>query len=211
MNEAADQTSRNSEHSGIERFSDLLESIKPDAQGRVSLRQFDESLAERSFGTFLVLFSLPNLVPMPPGATLILGLPLIFVAWQMLASRRNSIWLPESLARLSLDGTRYEVLIGRLLPGLRWLEQAVRPRAWIYASRRAERLLGAFCLLLSIVVFIPIPFGNWLPALALAVIGLSVSERDGLGILAGIVIGTISIMVAVLVIFAAGALLAMLF
>ncbi|WP_176084127.1 exopolysaccharide biosynthesis protein [Martelella sp. HB161492] len=208
MDEAADQT--NNSQPRFERFSDLLESIRPDARGRVSLRQFDESLADRSFGTFLVLFSLPNLVPMPPGATLVLGLPLIFVTWQMMVSRRNSIWLPESLARLSVEGRRYEVLLARLLPALRWLEQAVRPRAWFYASRRAERLLGAFCLLLSIIVFIPIPFGNWLPALALAIIGLSVTERDGLGVVAGAIVGLVSIAVAGLVVFAAGALLAML-
>lgn len=192
-----------------ESLSAVLRRLSPGVDGRINLNQIDELLADRSFGAFLVVFALPNLIPLPPGATLILGLPLMLVSWQMLTSRHNRIWLPHRLASMSADGTRCLQMLERILPWLERIEAAVKPRAWFLRTRRSERVLGAFALVLSLVVFIPIPFGNWLPALALAVIGLSLTERDGYGILVGMLIGVLSIIVASMVLLAAGALLAL--
>ncbi|MET3601909.1 exopolysaccharide biosynthesis protein [Martelella mangrovi] len=194
-----------------DKLSDILARLRPDANGRVTLERLDNALAERSFGAFIALFAIPNLVPLPPGATLVLGLPLILVTWQMMASRHARVWFPERIARFSIDGERCMRLLARILPWLRWIESAVRPRFWFVETRRAERVLGAFGLVLAIVVFFPIPFGNWLPALALAIIGLSATERDGYGLIVGLVIGVLSILLAGLVILAAGFLLALLF
>ncbi|WP_246750547.1 exopolysaccharide biosynthesis protein [Martelella lutilitoris] len=197
-------------HEG-DRLSEILACLRPGPDGRLSLEQLDDALAERSFGAFIVLFSIPNLIPLPPGATLLLGLPLILVSWQMMVSRHTRVWLPERIARFSVDGARGMAILDRVLPWLRWIESAVRPRFWFLETRRAERALGAFALLLSIVVFFPIPFGNWLPALALAIIGLSATERDGYGLIIGLAVGVFSILLASLVIVAAGALIALLF
>ena len=194
-----------------DKLSAILARLQPGPDGRVSLDQLDGALAERSFGAFLVLFAIPNLIPLPPGATLVLGIPLILVSWQMMASRRKRVWLPERIAQFSMDGARFMALLDRILPWLRWIESAVRPRHWFLKTRRSERLLGAFAFLLSLVVFMPIPFGNWLPAFALAVIGLSDTERDGYGLIIGIITGVISILLAALVVVAAGALIALLF
>lgn len=194
-----------------DKLSAILARLRPGPDGRVSLDQLDGVLAERSFGAFLVLFAIPNLIPLPPGATLVLGIPLILVSWQMMASRRKRVWLPERIAQYSMDGERFLSLLERILPWLRWIESAIRPRFWFLKSRRSERLLGAFAFVLAVVVFIPIPFGNWLPAFALAVIGLSDTERDGYGLILGIIIGVISILLAAVVVIAAGALIALLF
>lgn len=197
-------------HEG-EKLSDILACLRPGPDGRLSLEQLDDALAERSFGAFIVLFSIPNLIPLPPGATLLLGLPLILVSWQMMISRHTRVWLPERIARFSVDGGRGMAILDRVLPWLRWIESAVKPRFWFLQTRRAERVLGGFALILSIVVFFPIPFGNWLPALALAIIGLSVTERDGYGLVIGLAVGVFSILLAGLVVVAAGALIALLF
>ena len=75
-------------------------------------------------------------------------------------------------------------------------EKLVIPRFWLFESRFAERLIGILALILAIVVFLPIPLGNWPPAFALAVLGFAHSQRDGLGVLAGCVIGILSLMIA---------------
>nr|WP_174801392.1 exopolysaccharide biosynthesis protein [Martelella limonii] len=195
----------------IVKLSAILGQLQPGPDGRISIIQLEGVLAERSFGAFLVIFAIPNLIPLPPGATLVLGLPLILVSWQMMASRRRRVWLPHRIATFSMDGARCLALMDRILPWLQWIESAVRPRNWFLKTRNGERFLGAFALLLSIVVFIPIPFGNWLPAFALAVIGLSDTERDGYGLIAGIAIGIVSLLLAGVVLLAAGALIAMIF
>jgi hypothetical protein len=50
-----------------------------------------------------------------------------------------------------------------------------------------EYLVGLVCLLLAIVVLLPIPLGNMLPALAISLLALGILERDGLWIVAGLV------------------------
>lgn len=45
--------------------------------------------------------------------------------------------------------------------------------------------------MLAIVVTLPIPFGNWLPALATALIGLSLIERDGVLLAIGVLVGLV--------------------
>jgi len=54
------------------------------------------------------------------------------------------------------------------------------------------------------VVTLPIPFGAWLPALATALIALSLIERDGILLTVGVVVGIASIGIVVAVVGAAG-------
>ena len=48
-----------------------------------------------------------------------------------------------------------------------------------------EYLLGLIILLLSIVLVLPVPLGNMLPALAVSVLSISLIQRDGLIALLG--------------------------
>ena len=42
-----------------------------------------------------------------------------------------------------------------------------------------ERVIGAFYLVLAVILTLPIPLGNVLPALAISIIALGMIERDG--------------------------------
>ncbi|OBZ93877.1 exopolysaccharide biosynthesis protein exod [Pararhizobium polonicum] len=194
-----------------QQLSQLLRNLSLNAGPKITLRDLAAAMEDRSFGAFLVVFALPNLIPLPPGATFILGLPLIFIAWQMFASRRTGIWLPKRMGDYAFDNTTFFVFVNRISPWLQRAETLIKPRAWFLGSRFAERLVGLLALILAVVIFLPIPFGNWLPAFALAVIGFAHTERDGLGLAAGALIGILSLAVAGTVIFAAGAVLAFLF
>lgn len=194
-----------------QKLSQLLRNLSLNAGSKVTLRDLAIAMEDRSFGAFLVVFALPNLIPLPPGATFILGLPLIFVAWQMFASRRTRIWMPQRMGDYAFDNATFFVFVNRISPWLMRAETLIKPRVWFLGSRLAERLVGLLALILAVVIFLPIPFGNWLPAFALAVIGFAHTERDGLGLVAGAVIGVASLIVAGAVIAAAGALLAFIF
>jgi hypothetical protein len=49
---------------------------------------------------------------------------------------------------------------------------------------------------LAVVLTLPIPFGNWLPAFAISIIGLAIVEKDGVAVLIGIVTGVIGLAIA---------------
>lgn len=202
---------RTGAHSYPQQLSQLLRNLSLTAGPRITLRDLAVAMEDRSFGAFLVIFALPNLIPLPPGATFILGLPLIFVAWQMLVSRHTRIWLPKRMGDYAFENATFFVFVNRISPWLQRAETLIKPRGWFLGGRLAERMIGLLALILAVVIFLPIPFGNWLPAFALAVIGFAHMERDGLGLVAGTLIGVASLVVAGAVIAAAGAVLTFIF
>ena len=153
------------------------------------MRCIREALADRSLATFLILSGLLNLLPFPPPSTLILGIPIIVVALQMIAGRKT-VWLPDFFLNLSMNEKAFAKFSTKIVPWLQKLEKVVRPRFWPFPSApAAERVVGIIGLVLGIFVFIPLPMTNWIPALAVAICGLALSERDGLWLVIGTVLG----------------------
>jgi hypothetical protein len=74
-------------------------------------------------------------------------------------------------------------------PKLRRVEHLIRPRYWPFPVMLGERLVGVLCAFLSILVILPIPGANWIPAFAMVLMGLSLSQRDGILLTLGLGIG----------------------
>lgn len=157
---------------------------------RVRVRDITESLGQRSFGFILLIFALPNSLPILgiPGVSTITGLPMLLVAVQM-ALGHNRVYLPRWIADSSIATIDFQNLINKVVPWLRRLEKLMRPRILILTHKNAERWLGAFCALLAFLLALPIPLGNLLPALGILFIALGLIENDGVCVLVGITIG----------------------
>lgn len=183
------------------RLSRIFCDLAAQATGPVSIGEIRDALGARSFATLLVLFAIINLIPAPPGTTLVLGLPLLLVSGQMVLGRRSP-WLPGILLNRAIGPVRLRKASHRLVPTLRRLEQLVRPRKWPFVS---DRLIGLVALILSLAVTVPIPLGNWLPAFAVAMIGLALSERDGIFLGLGFAVGVLSLALIGFIVGAAGA------
>ncbi|OCW57594.1 exopolysaccharide biosynthesis protein exod [Hoeflea olei] len=193
-----------------EKLSELLERLARDAGERVSMGQIASAFDDRSFGAFLMVFAIPNLIPLPPGATMVLGLPMVFVSWQMVIGYQK-VWLPKPLANYSVDRETFQRMVARVAPWLRSAETWVRPRNWPLDGVIRERLFGLFALLLSVTCVLPIPFGNWLPAFAVGILGVAHTERDGNCLALGVLVGLVSVAIAALVVIFTGAILVRLF
>lgn len=166
---------------------------------RVSVGDLVDALSDRSFGPLILLFAAPNVLPLPPGSSTIFAVPLILLAVQLLLGRRRA-WLPRWLRDRSLKRSTFETMAVKLQPYLQRVEKLARPRYWLMPEIIAERFVGFVVLVMALVLILPIPFGNYLPAWAVLLISLSLSERDGvwlgigtltaaasLGLVAGIV------------------------
>ena len=70
------------------------------------------------------------------------------------------------------------------VPPLEWIERLSRPR-WTWLAQR-ERPIGFVCFVLSLVLFLPIPFLNAAPAIALVLIALGMIQRDGIVVALGL-------------------------
>lgn len=185
-----DQDLSASRHSSVSLSSLLLAFAANFTAERVRVRDITESLGQRSFGFILLIFALPNSLPILgiPGVSTITGLPMLLVAVQM-ALGHDKVYLPRWIANSSIATTDFQKLINKVAPWLRRVEKLMRPRILILTQKRAERWLGAFCVLLAFLLVLPIPLGNLLPALGILFIALGLIESDGVCVLVGIAIG----------------------
>jgi hypothetical protein len=148
----------------------------------------------------LFIFALPNLVPVNiPLLSAVLGLPLVLLAAQ-LSYGRHKPWFPDWLTAQSFPREGFAAVVNRALPFLERVERLLRPRLTMLLSWTGERLVGITILILALILTLPIPFANWLPACGIAVFGLAIVEKDGVAVLAGLALGVASVIVAATVV-----------
>jgi hypothetical protein len=155
----------------------------------LTVRNILSALGPSSFGTSLMVFSIPEVLPIPvPGVSAIVVIPSAIVSAQMTMGRKE-ITLPKWLLKRSVPRKAFAGAIRAMLPILERLERGVKPRWTWMTGRAAKRFLGAYILFLEALMALPIPGTNMPLAIAVFVIGLGLVERDGLMITAGIIIG----------------------
>ena len=184
-------------------LSTMLDEIAADAsRQRVAVGDLLEALGDRALAALLFVFAFPNVLPVPPGTSALLGAPLVFLAAQLAFGRRP--WLPAWIAQRSMARSDFAALMRRVGPWLVRAERLLRPRATALAVPPMEYLIGLVCLLLAVVLVLPIPLGNMLPALAIVLLALGILERDGLWVLAGLLMAAAAAALVSGVLFAMG-------
>ena len=170
-----------------------------DAPGEtVTVGEIVEHFEERAFGAVLFVFSVPNLLPLPPGSSTVLGAPLVLIAPQVMMGARTP-WLPKALRRRTIARTTLAAAFDRLIPPLKRIERVSKPRlSWLFGSV-GDRVIGAVCTVLAVILILPIPFGNMLPAAAVGGLSLGLVSRDGIIALAGYALTAVSALVLFLI------------
>lgn len=187
---AGQDTSLSSDGSAADLLRRALELGGEDA---ISVRDALGEARSRAHALALAIFSLPEALPMPvAGVSALLALPLILISGHLLIAGARAP-LPDFLLRKKLDPRLLRAVAGKAERVLRRIEAVSRPRLTAIAGR--ERLLGAACLLLAVIVALPIPFWNMPPAICLLLIALGMLQRDGLLVLAGL-LGLLAMLVA---------------
>lgn len=173
------------------RLSDVLETMAFDeSRPTISLGDILKALKGKAFGGLMFVFALPNLAPLPPGASTVLGIPLIFLASQLMTGQAP--WLPAVIRKRSvgrLDLVRVVEVTG---PWLVRFERLLRPRLSFLFHFPGENLIGVVCLILAAILSLPVPLGNLPPAVAICLMSLGLVERDGVFVLAGVAAGIVA-------------------
>lgn len=147
-----------------------------------------DALDNRAFGLATLLFAIPSVIPMPPGVPTVVGIALLIVSIQMVLGRED-LWLPSLLSKRSFSRKALVDGFLKIKPQLGLIERFARPRLLFLTGRLATVLIGIVILIMAIVLILPLPpGGNFPPALACAVLGMGLVERDGLIILLGLVV-----------------------
>jgi hypothetical protein len=168
------------------KLSEILMQLAADTgRERVAIGELKEALQGRAFGALMLIFAFPNILPSPPGLAGILGLPLVFLSAQMMAGRPP--WLPQFIANRSMPRSSFAAVFDRAAPWVARAERMLRHRLAFLTWGPSQQALGAVCLMLSLLLMLPVPFGNMAPSIAICLIALGVLERDGVWVIAGLV------------------------
>ena len=96
---------------GKKRFSQILDAIGADERReRVSVSDLMRAMDARAVAALILFFSLPNAVPTPPGTSAILGMPLLYLCYQMMLAKLP--WLPALIADRSMTRDDFRALVG---------------------------------------------------------------------------------------------------
>lgn len=153
----------------------------------VTLREVIYALRGRAYMLLIILLVLPFIQPVPlPGLSTPLGLAIVLIALRLSLGQRP--WLPMKIQRAKLPVGFFGKVLTLTERFIRLLESVLRPRWAALTATALLKQLHAIVILLSAVILLlplPIPFSNVLPAWAIFLLACGLLERDGFFVFLG--------------------------
>jgi hypothetical protein len=157
-----------------------------------SVKRIVDSIGDTSFGTSLMFFSIPGMLPIPGVSTLVV-IPTAAISGQMITGKKQ-IRLPKFILKKSVPRRSLAVAIHAILPFLEKAEKVTKPR-WQWVNHPlVQPLLGLFVFILALAIAFPIPGFNIPQAISIFIIALGMVEKDGLTIALGVLAGITSLL-----------------
>jgi hypothetical protein len=165
-------------------FSEALRRLGEREGGRLKVRELVTAFGDRAFGAIMLVVALINVLPLPPGSTTVTGAPLVLMSIQ-LAMGREQLWLPRKMLELSVPRVGFRKAVSKASRAIKFAERLSAPRLEFLVGQTAQRVIGVVCLLLAVELVLPIPLGNMVPAIAVALLSLGIMQRDGVAVILG--------------------------
>ena len=158
----------------------LQELLKADDENGISISEVARAVGEKGFGLLLIVLSLPSALPVPaPGYSTPFGLVMALIALQMIRGRR-AVWLPQKIRTIRINPKLADKMIGSASRFLSKIERYIRPRQKWIRGRTGQASLALVVLIMACLMMLPIPLTNTFPAMVIFMIGVGLSEEDGL-------------------------------
>jgi hypothetical protein len=131
---------------------------------------------------------------MIPGISGITGIVILIMALQM-AFGRATPWLPKVIQNRPLPRIKLLEMSQRAVPKLRKLEKFLRPR-YHFLNNHAMRVFVALVIVvMAFILLLPIPIiGNMPPAWGIALLAMSLIEKDGLVMVLGMIVSAMAVL-----------------
>jgi len=130
------------------------------------------------------------------------GIAMIFPAAQ-LALGYKTPKLPKYIRNYTIAVKSIHSIVRGGVTWLEKIEQFVKPRMNWFCVPLMHMLTGVIVIALALVMTIPIPLSNLMPAIAIVFLSLGMIEKDGLMVAIGLLVSAIALALGVTVISAA--------
>lgn len=159
----------------------------------VALGEVVDAMGAAGLATMTLLLTVLALVPLPGPFGILFGGLLALIAIQFLSGARR-LRMPRAVRRCSLPAATFPLLLSHGIPLIKRMEMRSTPRRMLsLTGRQARVLLGIPLLAMALILALPIPLGNLLPAASLIAISLGLVARDGVLVLLGLGVAMIAV------------------
>lgn len=156
--------------------------VAEEGEGSLTLNRLLERTGAGGYDLLVILLALPFTTPVPlPGLSTLLGAVILFLAGRAVLGL--PLWLPLFLGGKTIPADRQQRILGTSLQLLKLLEKLAKPRYCSWVRSRGSILVHhlIIALLASLLLLpLPIPFSNTLPAYGIILITASMLESDGI-------------------------------
>ena len=159
-----------------------------------TLGELSTAFGEKGFGMLLLLLAFPAALPIPaPGYATPFGIMMIVLGSQMLRGYKTP-QLPEKMKARTLSYSMLDFSLKNGAVLFRFVEFFVRPRLEGQVTKM-YRMMGLIIIIMAAFMSLPIPLTNTAPSFVIFVMAASLLEKDGLSLLAGILLTPIALMI----------------
>lgn len=156
----------------------------------VSMRAMAQAHGPECHGTLLLLLAMPCLLPVP-GVGTVLGVGMAALAVAMWRGECEPC-LPQRIANLELPRHWAQRVLEGLASAYETAGRHAKARLIHLTGPAWRSALAVAVGSMAVIVVLPIPFGNVLPALALMLIGLGLVFRDGIAVISGLLLSGVA-------------------
>jgi len=161
----------------------LEEDLAYSKDNGIKLSELIKLLGVKSFGVLLIFLSLPSALPIPaPGYSTPFGIAIALIGIQLFIGR-HALKLPKKIESIHFSPRICKNILDTTITFLKRTELLVKPRTYDINEKYFKPFLPIILICLSLLMILPIPLTNTLPAMAVFLFGISISENDDLMII----------------------------
>lgn len=154
----------------------------------ITLRQMLETVGDHGPLLLCAVLTVPFLLPVSiPGVSTVFGLAILLLGVGITLNRMP--WLPRQIMDRRIDAEKLKPVLERGIGLVARVEAVIRRRLDILtAGAVAGRINGLAIIAGAVLLMLPlglVPFSNTLPAFAILLLCIGVSQRDGLLVIGG--------------------------
>ncbi|MBJ3784213.1 exopolysaccharide biosynthesis protein [Devosia sediminis] len=183
------------------RIASALRRAAEEDQSHMTLTRLVDVLGARAHRVLLLVVSLFNMIPGPPGYGGTIAFTTCAIAVAMLMDR--PIRFPGIIGRRKLPLDLMIKASDKIVQVAAILARFSRPRLRWLTAAAANTPYGMLVIAVSLVMALPVPFINAIPNVGLCIIAFSMLNRDGVGVIVGLVATAIGLVIAAAILFGA--------
>lgn len=177
----------------IRRFSTSILQVNNSTRKQgISISRLLKLLDKRSnyILTFVSFFLVTIPLPTPPGFSIFLALPSIFITLQICFCKKG-MFLPKWIAKLRINKKIIKKVDSSSRKYLMFMEKLTKKRLSFFVSPKLQKIYNIILLIFAFTSAVPIPFLCMIPAFAGVLMSAGLIVKDGMLVVLSMIVGCI--------------------